>query len=175
MKLYAYVLKSDAGFAPNPNDGWCTIACCKPIIRLSARKGDVVVGTGSANQTGNNTIVYIMLIDVKLTFDEYFKDARFQNREDNIYHSENGRFIQSPNSNHGCGDIKRDLSGRYVLISGPGHFSYFGRKAITIPEEFKQIVKKGPGHKCTFDQAFMARFLSWAEPLPKGKLGESFE
>jgi hypothetical protein len=175
MKLYSYVIASDAGFAPNPNDGWCTLACCKPNIRLSARKGDFVVGTGSAAQTGNNTIVYIMHVDEKLTFDEFFKDARFQNREDNIYHSENGHFIQSSNSNHDCGDIERDLSCKHVLISGPGHFSYFGRKAIPIPEEFRQMVKKGPGHKCNFEPAFLLQFVSWAQLQPKGKIGESFE
>ncbi len=44
MRIYAYILKVDSGFAPNPFHGWCTLACCKPAIRRKARPGDWIVG-----------------------------------------------------------------------------------------------------------------------------------
>lgn len=34
-KLYSYVIESDIGFAPNPYDGICSLACCKPALRRS--------------------------------------------------------------------------------------------------------------------------------------------
>lgn len=33
MTLYSYVVAHDFGFAPNPFDGLCTLATCKPDIR----------------------------------------------------------------------------------------------------------------------------------------------
>ena len=44
MKLYSYIIKSDLGFSPNPFWGKCTLACCKPVIRKTAKPGDWVVG-----------------------------------------------------------------------------------------------------------------------------------
>lgn len=46
-KLYSYVLREDTGFAPNPYHGFCTLACCKPLIRRRAEIGDWVIATGS--------------------------------------------------------------------------------------------------------------------------------
>ena len=42
-RVYTYVLASDVGFAPNPFAGYCTVACCKPVIRRTARVGDWIV------------------------------------------------------------------------------------------------------------------------------------
>jgi len=35
--LYSYIVKTDTGFAPNPFHGFCTLACCKPIMRRKIR------------------------------------------------------------------------------------------------------------------------------------------
>lgn len=40
MKLFSYIVTHDAGFAPNPFWGYCTLACCKPAIRRTANVGD---------------------------------------------------------------------------------------------------------------------------------------
>jgi hypothetical protein len=44
MKLYCYIVTHDTGFSPNPFHGYCTLACCKPTIRRTAKEGDWVVG-----------------------------------------------------------------------------------------------------------------------------------
>lgn len=44
MRLFSYVVVHDTGFSPNSFHGACTLACCKPKIRLSAELGDWIVG-----------------------------------------------------------------------------------------------------------------------------------
>jgi hypothetical protein len=98
MNCYSYVIPRDFGFAPNPFGGFCTLATCKPRIRKAAVKGDWILGTGSAVNKQTGRIVYLMNVDLKLTFDQYWHDARFQFKKpimngslklmygDNIYH-----------------------------------------------------------------------------------------
>lgn len=90
MKLYSYVMVSDSGFAPNPFDGFCTLACCKPIIRRNALADDWVVGTGSKLTVGNEKLVHAMEVAEKMDFDSYYCDKRFHNRLDNIYFKNKG-------------------------------------------------------------------------------------
>ena len=52
MKLYSYVVVSDNGYAPNPTDGVCTLAYCKPEVRWFADPGDYVVGLAKYRRYG---------------------------------------------------------------------------------------------------------------------------
>jgi hypothetical protein len=169
--LFSYVLAHDRGFAPNPHYGYCTLACCKPVVRRSAEVGDWVVGTGSANNVGHDKLVYAMRVTEKLTFEEYSRDPRFKRkipkpgavseRGDNIYYKgKNGRWKQREGY-HKEKHMKHDLSGKYVLISD--HYYYFGGEAVTIPKRFRGVIKKGPGHKCRFEEGFVVRFFGWLE------------
>ena len=58
MTLYSYTIAIDTGFAPNPFNGFCTLACCKPGIRRTAQDGDYVVGIGPKGS--GNRVVYAM-------------------------------------------------------------------------------------------------------------------
>ncbi|MBL7177318.1 MAG: DUF4976 domain-containing protein [Desulfobacteraceae bacterium] len=58
MKLFSYIVKPDSGFSPNPFWGYCTLACCKPTIRRTAKPGDWIVGLSSKSQ--GYKIVYLM-------------------------------------------------------------------------------------------------------------------
>ncbi|MDO9160633.1 MAG: hypothetical protein Q7U45_14430, partial [Burkholderiaceae bacterium] len=157
MKLYSYVLTSDTGFAPNPFDKYCSLACCKPRIRKSAKVGDWIVGTGSTSNAGNDHLIYVMKVTEKKDFNNYFSDKRFRNRVDNIYYLENDEWKQKENPYHTEKDIEHDLSGEYVLISD--NFFYFGKKAVKIPLDFLEIVKKGPGHKSNFNNDLIENFV----------------
>ena len=53
MRLFSYVVAHDTGFSPNPFFGYCTLACCKPVIRRSAQAGDWVVGLGRTSLGGS--------------------------------------------------------------------------------------------------------------------------
>lgn len=188
MRLYSYVLRDDSGFAPNPFWGYCTLACCKPIIRKVAEVGDWIVGCGSRRNAGNNKLIYAMKVTEKLTFEQYVKDKRVKNkiprhghieeRGDNIYYkNKEGGWIQRPSyHSNGLKENKRqkdhDLKGKYVLISE--HYFYFGRNAVPIPyEELKEIIKKGPGHKSTsIPKEVIEKFVEWIEKYSQGRHGE---
>ncbi|MHC2754862.1 hypothetical protein ACVIWV_010377 [Bradyrhizobium diazoefficiens] len=108
MTLFSYVIEHDLGFAPNPFHGVCTLACCKPQIRKSAKKGDYILGTGAADPKLTGHLTYWMRVDEVMSFDEYWKDRRFRRKKpvmtattylrygDNIYHhrDSNEAFIQ---------------------------------------------------------------------------------
>ena len=41
VKLYSYIVVHDAGLAPNPFYGWCTLAVCTPNhMGVKVTKGD---------------------------------------------------------------------------------------------------------------------------------------
>lgn len=183
MKIFSYVITCDAGFAPNPFGEYCTLACCKPRIRVRALIGDWVVGTGSSRSVGNNKLIYAMKISEKLSFENYSTDGRFKYKipntgniyrcGDNIYYKDKGQWKQR-SSFHGPKDMERDLDGKFVLISN--HFFYFGRNAITIPRKFQQIIKKGPGRKNNFEPGFVIEFIRWLEnDFSKGMHKEPFD
>jgi Nucleotide modification associated domain 2 len=55
MKLSAYIVRVDSGFAPNPFGHHCTLACCKPTIRRKAEPGDIIVGGVRALRSRGST------------------------------------------------------------------------------------------------------------------------
>jgi hypothetical protein len=189
MRMYSYVLRTDRGFAPNPFWGYCTLACCKPVIRKMAVIGDWIVGTGSVNNAGSEKLIYAMKVTGKKTLEQYARDERFQNkiprqgvreeRGDNIYYKNTtGCWVQRY-SYHSIGtekviqtSIKRDLKGEYVLISG--HYFYFGKNAITIPQGLREIINGGhPGHKSrSIPSSVIATFEEWIDTQPRGKQGD---
>lgn len=187
MKLHSYVVPRDYGFAPNPFHGICTLATCKPKIRGYANIGDLVIGTRSSPR--RNEIVYFMEVSEVLSFEEYWEDERFKAKKpnlhasnkhaygDNIYHKDSqGRWIQE-DSHHTHEDgspilknIKKDTSYNRVLIGEV--FSYWGKNSVTIPDKFKEIIKKGPGHKSKFDRRLLEEVKEWLFSQERGLLGD---
>ena len=151
-ELYSYVLAADTGFAPNPFNNLCSLACCKPIIRKNANIGDWIVGTGSKRSVGNDKLVYAMKITEKMDFNEYYHNPKFNGRADNIYYKNNNIWIQKENPFHDENNMEHDLNGLYVLISD--NFYYFGKKAINIPSEFDDTNQKRSRAQINFKQQF---------------------
>ena len=79
--LFSYIVKSDSGFAPNSYGQLCTLACCKPRIRMSANIGDWVIGTTPSPHPGK--LVFAMEVSRSLTFDMYFSDPKYDNKKPN--------------------------------------------------------------------------------------------
>ena len=195
MKLYCYKLIRDFGFAPNPFPPFCTLATCKPDIRLTAQIDEWIVGVGSSSKgsTLKNKLIYAMRVSEKLTYDEYWSDPRFQKKKpvmngskrqmygDNIYHrdSPDSPFIQE-NSHHSlpCGEknilnYKRDIPGEYVLISK--EFWYFGSDAILIPENLLQIANVGRGYKVIRDDFLISGVIEWLRSFSQtGYIGRPY-
>lgn len=186
MNLFSYVVARDYGFAPNPFQGFCTLATCKPIIRRSAKVGDWVIGTGSAGYGLRGRLVYVMQISEKISFNDYWLGPRFKEKKpnlrgslkqaygDNIYRKDAGseRWLQEP-SHHSFEDgtpnpenIANDTQTDSVLISE--RFTYWGGKGPLIPPQFRvpdSDMCALRGHKCNFSEALVEQFIGWFESL----------
>lgn len=185
MVCYSYVIVRDYGFAPNPFYGFCTLATCKPRIRKSATVGDWIIGCGSAKYNISGYIVFVMRVDLKLNFNDYWTGDRYKCKRpvmngslkqmygDNIYHFERrtGIWVQE-DSHHSEEDGSenernktRDLQSESVLISSK--FWYFGSKSLKVPLRFRRenldICCTSRGNKIIRDENLIYQFVSWLE------------
>lgn len=190
-KLFSYVLRYDDGAAPNPFWKTCTLTICKPDIRRTATVGDWVIGTGSKNsklKDGNtydlsDSIVYAMKITKKLTLSEYDKycqkylpnkipkwfSRNFGMRMgDCIYDFSNGEPPRLRKSIHTEENRKRDLRGKYSLLSK--YYYYFGEEARPIPQELKHIIRRGQKHLVFDDPLLIIEFEKWISQFTKNKI-----
>ena len=164
--LFSYKMTDDTGFAPNPFHGFMTLANCKSEIRRIKNpildKNLYIAGFTSnqlcGEKVGEERLVFLMKVQEKVTYKEYFTNIRFQCKipnnnngigkaGDNIYqpdHNEQLGFKQLENYNHDCGNIKSDLKGLYVLISN--EFYYFGSGAIPVNNLGLKIPSVQAGH-----------------------------
>ncbi len=151
--VYIYVVKYDFGFAPNPFDGVCTFACCKPVIRRVARPGDWLIGMGGKNLKATGRCIFAMQVTGAMTFDEYWLSPGFRTKQpvrngsrramvgDNIYWRAVGNGAwQQENSIHSQPDGTQDAANtghdthvNRILTSE--HFIYFGRSAPAVPAD----------------------------------------
>lgn len=137
------------------------------VIGLAGKSLQEKLGNDSG---ANYPIVYIMRVTDILTFDQYYTDQRYEKKiptpssvvnldnnaditccGDNIYKNVNPDKMDKPGelavrtAFHGEEELKNDLSGECVLISGPGNYVYYGRQAdgkTDIGETYKYV-----GHK----------------------------
>lgn len=187
MKIFVYVLAHDGGFAPNPFHGWCTLACCKPAIRRRVRPGDWVVGL-TPRSLGNH-VAYAMKVDESLSFEDYWRDARFEAKRprwqagvplvekcgDNCYEPVPGGFRQLPSAhwdhknNREHQEAKaKDLRGKQVLVAR--RFCYFGADAVLLPES---VSFRFPErfHRVNFSDQERAALVAFLDALPQGIRG----
>jgi hypothetical protein len=179
-RLFSYTMAHDDGAAPNPFRGMCTLAICKPKIRLKAVVGDWVVGLGSVNAPSGDLsgrVVYSMRVDQVLSLCDYdrlateywpFRIPKFASPViadrlgDCIYDFSGRAPVQRP-SVHGPDNMATDLSGQNVLISR--HFFYFGRNAIPLPAHLRVVVHQTQSHKVNANDPFVQRFVDWIHSL----------
>jgi hypothetical protein len=179
LKYYTYKVSRDYGFAPNPFNGVCTLATCKPLIRKHAEVGHYIIGLGSKQMKNDNTIVYAMQVDAIMSFNEYFDDPRFQSKKprmngskkalrgDNIYYKDSENEWNQLHSHHSYPggstntiNLKTDTSADRVLISY--NYRYFGKCAIPIPDEFmNHVYKKTQGCKLIKDVDIAEKFIEY--------------
>lgn len=171
MKLSAYIIAIDSGFAPNPFGRYCTLACCKPTIRRMAEKGDVVIACASSQAAGPGRLVYAMRVKEVIPYQNYWTDSRFASRKpsnrtaisqrgDNIWHQDRaGKWKVVPGACHDMRNMEKDTSGVNALIAT--EFFYFGRRAIRVPARFADMLAETQGHKNTHDRKRIDSFWNW--------------
>jgi hypothetical protein len=187
MKLSAYIIRVDGGFAPNPFGHHCTLACCKPTIRRKAEKGDTIVGTASSRYPHAGHLIYAMRVKEVLSYNQYWKDPRFDYRKpslatpisrrgDNIWHQDaKGKWQVTPNACHDESAKQRDTSGENALIAT--EFFYFGRDAIRIHDNFLGMLATTQGHKNTYNPDLINAFWEWLRgtALKPGRIADPSE
>lgn len=150
-KLFSYVVDHDCGFAPNPFEGFCALAKCKPgtskrnIVEL-AEFGDWIAGTCGVDlskRTGHGKLIYAMRVDEIFPLNEY---------------------CQTHCGNRIDAEPEDDGDDRLALTSH--HFFCFGRNAIDISNILCKHLdhffeNKGPGHRCDFSEEFVEDFAKW--------------
>lgn len=184
MNCFRYKMEHDYGFAPNPFHGTLSLATCKSGIRKNKNLhiGDWVLGLGSKAMNNIHCLIYAMKVEEKITFDQYWNDARFRIKKpvldgslvqiygDNVYHTdaETGNVVQADCAHSKAdgtankGHYKRDIDGKYVLLSK--EFYYFGDNAPEIPVEFDYIYKVARSLKykdLVSEDEKIQRFIDW--------------
>jgi hypothetical protein len=175
MKLSAYIITVDCGFAPNPFGRYCTLACCKPTIRRLAEKGDIIIACTSSRAARPGYLVYAMRVKEVIPYQKYWRDSRFAARKpskrtaisrrgDNIWHKDRaGNWQVCPGACHDESHRERDTGGVNSLIGT--EFFYFGRSAIRIPSQFADMLAQTQGHKNTRDREKIDRFWDWVSKV----------
>lgn len=184
-RVFSYVVVVDAGFAPNPFHGWCTLACCKPQIRRVAKVGDLVVGLSRRCES----LVYMLAVEERLTFEQYWTDSRFRKKKPNWHGSRIvercGDNIYEPDGHGGFRQIRsghwdhesdseneynkqHDTSGGAVLAGRD--FVYFGASGPAVPDELAFLFVTR-GHRCRFTPGQVALVRDYFKQLPRGMQG----
>ena len=193
FRVHTYVIDHDLGFAPNPFHGCCTLACCKPDIRKHARKGDLLLGTGSVPNGLSGHLCYWMRISSVLTFDEYWADPGFRRKRpdlrgslpsrygDNIYHRVDGTggwvqedsFHSLPGGVVSEANLARDTSKTDRVLVGSDFCYWGGGRPPKIPPHLQCFVHATQGHKNNFSEADKAALMAWLDMLPeRGRVGD---
>jgi hypothetical protein len=179
-RLFTYTIPTDAGSAPNPFNGMCSLAICKPDIRRVAERGDWVAGLGSKNAPSGDLsgrLVYAMKVDEVVSLQDYDRLApkRWPHRIPNI----NSMALQdrlgdciygfssgSPEQRQGVhndGHVSTDLSGMNVLISRD--FYYFGSRAKPLPDHLLPICHQTQGHRSDANDPYFEAFVGWVRSI----------
>ena len=187
MRLFAYKVVRDYGFAPNPFQGFCTLATCKPNIRKSAKEGDLVIGCGTVKRLVGRAM-FAMRVTDRISFDEYWADPRFSKKRpslvsslsraygDNIYHHDgDGNWIQEDSHHSLIGgglnqaNLERDTSADVVLASD--EFTYWGENAV-LPPTCLGAISLPRDYHVNFPAGVVDEVNNWFEALPRrGVLG----
>lgn len=129
-RLYVYKLVADNGGAPCVWRGLLSLAICKPKIRRSAKKGNIVFGFGGRKYCGR--LIYIARVTEKPVTGDYYRKRQYARRPDCIYRDIEGKARRKRGAQyHTRSDERRkDVGMRFkradVILSRD--FRYFGRK-----------------------------------------------
>ena len=179
-RLFTYTIPVDDGAAPNPFNGMCSLAICKPGIRRVAEVDDWIAGLGSKNAPSGDLsgrLVYAMRVEEVLSLEEYDRKAQkhwphripdvqsmvLAERLGDCIYAFNGGAPKQRRGVHGPANIETDLSGKNVLISRD--YYYFGSRAKELPDYLRAICHQTQGHRSTSNAPYFEQFVSWVRSL----------
>ncbi len=165
-KIYFYKLTVDDGGAPCVERGLLSLSICKPMIRRTAEKEDIVIGFAANSLSADNRLIYVARVNEKLEKGQYYRSGKHSRRADCIYEWRGGRFAQREGAvYHGsAGDLAHDL-GRHPDYSKANtllshKFCYFGasgsddyKKSFRLVAE--AVKELGRGHRVHHDEKLL--------------------
>jgi hypothetical protein len=175
--LYTYVVRHDAGLAPNPFGGFCTLAVCTPNHQGSrVRPGDWIAGV--SDKARGYELIYAMEVVERLHMNDYFNDPRFESKQpildgspaqrcgDNIYSLDaTGSWVQRDNLYHvGEEALSQDTRNPWVFVAS--RFWYLGREAVPMPARFLTMFG-GRGARVAHPPELVADFQNWVRSTLK--------
>lgn len=177
-KIFRYVLRTDAGTAPNFEGNLGSLCICKPKIRLAAGEGDYVVAFLSTRfGFGSRKLSWIGKIEKKIKLGDY--QLSFPDRADAIYlrtcwSASGEEELQHSGVNlHGeAENQRRDKSGKYALVMREFWYWGDGHKPRTLPGELAHLEHTGVGHASRSSAGDIMALQEWLANEPCGKHGE---
>jgi hypothetical protein len=173
-KIYFYKLTVDDGGAPCVEKELLSLSICKPMLRRTAEKEDIVIGFAANSLHADNRLIYVARVNEKLENGDYYRLGTYNRRADCIYEWRGRRFEQRAGAlYHGSdGDLGHDL-GRHpnypranTLLSR--EFCYYGASGSdaykkAFPLVSGAVAALGQGHRVHHD----AKLLSELEKLAR--------
>jgi hypothetical protein len=134
--MYFYKLTADNGGAPCVQDGLLSLAICKPMIRVKAKRGDVIFGFAANSLDPNNPLIYIARISDNISKGAYYREHKFTRRGDCIYRWRKGHFERRKDAKYHVDErhlahdlgMAPDYNRANVLLSDD--FRYFGGAGV---------------------------------------------
>jgi hypothetical protein len=175
-RLYFYKLTTDNGGAPCIRGGLLSLAICKPMIRSTAKEGDMIFGFAAKSLRADNRLLYIARVTAKARCGLYFTQPQFSGREDRIYKRRGDRFVRRSGARHHFKphDLAHDL-GQFpsytranVLLSTD--FRYFGARGSDdykrqFPRIRREIEKLKRGFRVQLGELLRAELLALKEQV----------
>ena len=172
QRIYVYKCVVDDGGAPCIDAGLLTLTICKPYIRSTARKGDLIFAYGSNNENPPNRLVYIAEVSKRLTDGQYFKLDEYAKRQDCIYEWINAHEIERRTNAKFHNYEGAQISD---LGDGPNYpkanaliakdFRYFGKRGTNdwksgAPTLCETVEGLGQGHRVNFSPSLIAELTA---------------
>lgn len=162
-RFYFYKLTEDNNGAPclDESNTLLSLAICKPAIRRTANRGDLIFGFAANSLHDDNRLIYIACITKKLVNGDYYTDPQYFTREDCIYRWDKDHYYWNPGSvHHGDGYLNHDIGFQpnykraNVLLSAD--FRYFGEYGNDdyknqFPAVKLAVENLGIGHRVNHD------------------------
>jgi hypothetical protein len=172
-RIYLYKLTTDTGQAPCVQDGRLTLAICKPMIRTTARVGDLIFGFAAdhmsfPSRATDNHLIYIARVD-EIFGRDYYGAEEFAGRTDCIYEPAGSGFRWREGCCHGPDHLAHDIGegpdySRAVVLASRD-FRYFGSKGSSdykarFPAVKDAVECAGRGHRVNHSEPLRKELLA---------------
>ena len=128
-RMYFYKLTSDNGGAPCVQDNRLSLAICKPMICMKAKRDDFVFGFAANSLYPDNRLIYIARISNVVCSGQYYKEQKFLNRGDCIYRWRGDHFERRRDAKY------HDKEGN--LVHDLGEYPHYQRASVLLSDDFR--------------------------------------